>query len=474
MRSFTLTNARIFDGERLLTASAVRVADSRIVAIGDSSIARPGDELVAADAGFLMPGLIDAHVHLLPGAAHLAALFGVTTLIDQFSKPDIVASERAAGPAKARIRSSTIGAMLNLPALSAQTITALVKAAHREKMLTVAHVSTGPGAVLAASCGVDVLAHAPFSAMTDPEIYEVARSGVAVIATLSILDGFPIDGVMPLLAQPAIKARLTVRWQRVIERQGDRWMPPEAPNGAAQRENVLALLESGIRIIAGTDAPNPGLLPGPSLHRELQQLVRAGLRPVEALQAATSTAASAFGLQDRGVIEVGRFADLVLVAGNPLREISHTQSIEQVWVGGLAVDSVDYSGSPLEQSGIRRLRESNRRIVAAIIETWPGIPRPQDVRDARGELLGRVIPSANGWRPQTEFGISFGFVTGRDQAIAQVASDGKTVRDGLWWILEPGEDEWQQSTIKIAGPGHVQINGANYLLDDLQISRTGP
>ncbi|MEO6956079.1 MAG: hypothetical protein ABI137_04980 [Antricoccus sp.] len=144
-----------------------------------------------------------------------------------------------------------------------------MQAAHRANLLAVAHVSTDPGAVLVASCGVDVLAHAPFSAMTDVEINEVARSGVALIATLSILDGFPIDGLMPLLDQPAIKARLTVQWQPVIERQGERWMPLEAPNGAAQRENVLALLESGVPIICVTDAPNPALLPGPSLHQIL-------------------------------------------------------------------------------------------------------------------------------------------------------------------------------------------------------------
>ncbi|MEO9198175.1 MAG: amidohydrolase family protein [Antricoccus sp.] len=72
------------------------------------------------------------------------------------------------------------------------------------------------------------------------------------------------------------------------------------------------------------------------------------MRPVEALQAATSTAARVFGLHDRGVIEVGRLADLVLIAGDPLTEIKQTQLIEQVWVGGQSVDSTDYSGSDLE------------------------------------------------------------------------------------------------------------------------------
>lgn len=114
-----------------------------------------------------------------------------------------------------------------------------------------------------------------------------------------------------------------------------------------------------------------------------------------------------FGLHDRGVIEVGRLADLVLIAGDPLTEIKQTQLIEQVWVGGQSVDSTDYSGSHLEQSGIRWLRESNRRIVVAIAENWPQILGPRDVRDEQDELLGRNIPSASGWLPQTEFGISF-------------------------------------------------------------------
>lgn len=226
------------------------------MAIGNASIARRDDELINAADGFRMPGLIDAHVHLLPGAADLAAQFGVTTLIDQFSKPGLVTSERADGLAKARIRSSTISATApgGHPSIAYAPIPYVSGPADAEKFV-------------ADRLGVDVLAHAPFSAMTDPEINEVAHSGVAVIATLSILDGFSLDGVMPLLAQAAIKARLTVRWQRVIEHKSDRWMPPEGPSGAAQREHVLALLESGVRVIAGTDAPNPGLLPGPSLHR---------------------------------------------------------------------------------------------------------------------------------------------------------------------------------------------------------------
>ena len=79
------------------------------------------------------------------------------------------------------------------------------------------------------TAGVDVLAHAPFNRMSDAEVRDVARTGVALIATLSIIDGFPgPDGMLPLLGQPALATRLTPRWRRVLTRQATRWMPPDA------------------------------------------------------------------------------------------------------------------------------------------------------------------------------------------------------------------------------------------------------
>ena len=74
---------------------------------------------------------------------------------------------------------------------------------------------------------------------------------------------------------------------------------------------------------------------GASLHLELAMLVDAGLSAVQALQAATSGAAKAFGLTDRGVIAPGLRADLLLVHGNPTRDISSTRAMRQVWRGGV-------------------------------------------------------------------------------------------------------------------------------------------
>jgi imidazolonepropionase-like amidohydrolase len=76
---------------------------------------------------------------------------------------------------------------------------------------------------------------------------------------------------------------------------------------------------------------------GISLHHELELLVDAGLSTLDALRAATSRPAHYFGLADRGLIEPGRRADLVLIEGNPLQDITATKSIRRIWCAGVEV-----------------------------------------------------------------------------------------------------------------------------------------
>ena len=101
---------------------------------------------------------------------------------------------------------------------------------------------------------------------------------------------------------------------------------------------VAQLHQAGVPILAGTDASNPGTAHGASLHRELELLVQAGLSPSDALAAATSVPARAFGLLDRGTIHPGKRADLVMVRGNPLLDITKTRDISRVWKAGVEVD----------------------------------------------------------------------------------------------------------------------------------------
>ena len=99
---------------------------------------------------------------------------------------------------------------------------------------------------------------------------------------------------------------------------------------------------AGVELVAGTDVLNPYCFPGFSLHDELALLVKAGLTPMESLQAATRNPAKFLGkLDSLGTVEKGKIADLVLLEANPLAEISNTQKINAVVVGGKLISKAE-------------------------------------------------------------------------------------------------------------------------------------
>lgn len=100
---------------------------------------------------------------------------------------------------------------------------------------------------------------------------------------------------------------------------------------------MAAAYRAGVPVLAGTDAnaDSPAAVSyGDSLHHELELLVDAGLTSLDALRAATVLPPRYFGLGDRGAVEPGRRADLVLIDGDPLQDIRATRSIRRVWCGG--------------------------------------------------------------------------------------------------------------------------------------------
>jgi len=100
-------------------------------------------------------------------------------------------------------------------------------------------------------------------------------------------------------------------------------------------ENARLLNEAGVLLLAGTDVGIPALIPGISLHEELELLVAAGLSPLAALRTATINPARVLGLADSlGSIEEGRIADLVLLEADPLTDIRNTQRIRAVVADG--------------------------------------------------------------------------------------------------------------------------------------------
>jgi imidazolonepropionase-like amidohydrolase len=100
------------------------------------------------------------------------------------------------------------------------------------------------------------------------------------------------------------------------------------------REFTNLLQKSGVKIIAGTDTPNPSIVPGFSLHQELTSLAKTGIPPQQVLASATSTAAAALGRDDIGVIQPHAYANLLLLDGNPIENIEEIDRIEYVILKG--------------------------------------------------------------------------------------------------------------------------------------------
>jgi len=102
---------------------------------------------------------------------------------------------------------------------------------------------------------------------------------------------------------------------------------------------VGAMGRAGVGLLAGTDTASPYCFPGFGLHDELALFVQGGLSPMEALQAATYNPGKFFDkLDSMGTVEQDRIADLVLLEANPLEDISNTQKISAVVVGGKMFD----------------------------------------------------------------------------------------------------------------------------------------
>lgn len=399
-----ITNARIFDGERVIEARSIVIDEGRIQSIGGvvSSIAKVTD----AHGATLMPGLIDSHVHTNIEGLSGALKFGVTTELDmqghwtikkrkEVSGRDDIADVRSPGMGitpKGGHPTQYIGSSGNLlirlllpfifrfvqtpedavkfvrkqiargadyikifiedgscigyPGLKVtrdETLLAAVKEAHRLGKMAIAHVTTAEGGQKAISAGVDGLAHMFFDRQPSPELVaEIASSGSFVIPTLVTISTALGNNASALAADKRVSSRLSKVWLDSLSRSANVYPQGKLEDVFAA---VLTLHKAGVDILAGCDVSDPipilgGLAHGASLHHELQLLVEAGLTPVEALRAATSTPARRFNLTDRGRIISGARADLLLVDGDPTTNISDTLSIIGVWRRGVKLGSL--------------------------------------------------------------------------------------------------------------------------------------
>jgi imidazolonepropionase-like amidohydrolase len=153
--------------------------------------------------------------------------------------------------------------------------------------------------------------------------------------TLEEVNSEPNNQILPPQALERLKAFVVPEFRAPAE------LKAEAAAGFEKRLRFIEMCHrAGVRLIAGTDGPGLGpTLPGFGLHHELELLVKAGLTPLDALRAATSTAADALRAdKDLGAIEPGKLADLLILDADPLQNISNAQHIYRVMKGGEIYD----------------------------------------------------------------------------------------------------------------------------------------
>jgi imidazolonepropionase-like amidohydrolase len=397
--TFIVRDVRLFDGERVTEHRSVVVRDGTIAQVGDSALAIPsGAQVVDGRGRTLLPGLIDAHVHLSDSAQadlRQSLALGVTTDLDMWNggpRYERIKALRAAdAPDVADVRTAGTGATApgghptqmgggsfptisnaadaqafvdariaegsdyikiiyddlssigrHQPMLDKPTLKALVDAAHARGKLAVVHILSEWQARDAIEAGADGLAHLFTGATVSPDFAPLAASHhVFVTPTLTVLYsdcGQPSgprignDSLLRPYIRPAMRKSATMAFP-----------PTKGSRCEGTREAVRQLVRAGVPVLTGTDAPSPGQTYGASVHGELELLVGAGLTPVQALTAATSAPARAFRLTDRGMIAAGKRADLVLVDGDPTKDIIATRRIVSVWKRGVEAKRVRYA-----------------------------------------------------------------------------------------------------------------------------------
>ena len=145
----------------------------------------------------------------------------------------------------------------------------------------------------------------------------------------------------PALAQDArmkyVPASIAKTWDpaKMAQEAGAAQLEQSKKITAQYMRMIDVMRRAGVMMMAGSDGPDPFVFPGFSLHEELQLLVKVGLRPAQALQAATFYPALFLTkLNQYGVVEVGHVADLVVLDDDPLKDISNTKKISAVIVRG--------------------------------------------------------------------------------------------------------------------------------------------
>lgn len=324
-RSLALVNGRVLPMtiDTILVGHTVLVQDDRIAELGpDGSLAIPDEaEVVDLEGAYVMPGLIDAHVHFFAGewptyeASRLDYLrHGITTVLNQwapgnaqhyldirdrsrtdwlsptvYTTGEALKTQRFAGPAEAE-------AEVRRQVRAGFDMLKVYEPNRRETFDRIHEV--------AAELGIPTIGHVP-DALGTETVLETKQTISHASELLSGWQDHTDAGLERLVDQVSVSGNW-VQTTLVV-------------TGKKAQRLAGQLHRKGVPLVLGTDTGVTGIHPGEAVHRELSLLMEAGLRPFDALAAATVHAGrSLAGFDQAGVIAPGYRADLLIMEENPL------------------------------------------------------------------------------------------------------------------------------------------------------------
>ncbi len=382
-RVIAVTGGSIVDmsGRPPIVNGTVLIRDGRVDAVGVAGqVVVPSDATLVDGTGkFVIPGLWDMHAHFEQvewGPIYLAA--GITTVRDVGNElefitavRDAIASGKGIGPrlflaglidgegpislglARAarpedgrrwvnRYRAAGFDQIKTYSSIKPDVLRAITAEAHRLGLTVTGHVPNGMNAMEAVDAGLDQIDHSQYLAAVmqpnpQPALDLFKKHGTVVDPTLALYELMARPFTQPIETfEPGV---LKIAPELAIPINGMGLPPDAAERQRADNDEGIALVgalhRAGVPIVAGTDQA----VPGHSLYRELELYVKAGMSPLEALQAATIVAARVMKKDgDAGTLEKGKRGDLVVLDGNPLEDIRNTRRIYRVITNGRIFD----------------------------------------------------------------------------------------------------------------------------------------
>ncbi|WP_419949610.1 amidohydrolase family protein [Candidatus Palauibacter sp.] len=400
--ALAIVGATVVDGSGAepVPDATVVVRDGRITAVGPSAeVDVPDDaEVLDATGRYLIPGLINAHGHVgatlgLEGGHYsrenvlrqlrLYASYGVTTVVslggDEPAGVEVRDEQETSDLARARlfvagavVAGITPGAALEIVngnaamgvdfikirvddnlgstyKMTPDVYEAVIERAHELGLPLAAHLFYLEDAHGLLDAGADFIVHSVRDQDVDDALAErLIAADVCYSPTLTrevstfVYESEPeffSDPFFLASAEPTVLDALRAPESMARYRESESAQRYKEALVQAQR-NLGALSDAGVTIAMGTDTGPPARFQGYFEHMELALMAESGMSPMEILVASTGAAARCAGLEDVGTIEAGNWADLILLAADPLEGVENLRAIESVWIAGNEVPSV--------------------------------------------------------------------------------------------------------------------------------------